>query len=473
MRIAILHFHVRPGGVTRVIEMAHDALVAAGHEVLVVSGEPQPEVGRLPVGAVAVAPALRYGIASSRWLELKEEVESCIRARWEGGADVLHVHNHALGKNFALPLAVAAWAREGHRLLLHIHDFAENGRPENYRLLLEQLGGEGGLRGTLYPVSSRVAYGLLNTPDLSRMQAAGACHLLPNPVILPRSKAPVTAGELQAERLIVYPCRGIRRKNIGEALLLASALGPGEKLVLTAPPMTPSDQVLYARWKAVAERLGLPVVFEGQTLLGRTTVDFLLGASLCLTTSVTEGFGMAFLEPWLADVSLAGRDLPQVTDDFRESGVEFSHLYERCDVPVSDSRRQAVEQAIQVAVRHCCERYQVPFQAGMAAAANAVVFSGELADFGRLPEAAQERILEEGTQAGVSLLPEKPEVLAKNRATIANQYSAEAYAAKLEAVYQSLLTQPACGVDFLDTRALLLEMLDFGNFSALRHGALG
>ncbi|GAT34093.1 glycosyltransferase [Terrimicrobium sacchariphilum] len=473
MRIAILHFHLRPGGVTRVIEMAYDALVAAGHEVLVVSGEPQPEMGRLPAHAVAVAPAMRYGVASSRWEELKDEVEACVRTIWADGADVLHLHNHALGKNFALPLAVAAWARDGQRLLLHIHDFAENGRPENYRLLLEQLGGEEGLRGTLYPVSSRIAYGLLNHPDLKRMQAARSCHWLPNPVILPRSQAPVKASELQAERLIVYPCRGIRRKNIGEALLLSAALGPGEKLVLTAPPMTPSDKALYARWKAVAERLRLPVVFEGQTLLGRTTVDFLLGASLCLTTSVTEGFGMAFLEPWLAGVSLAGRDLPQVTHDFRASGVEFSHLYERCDIPVSDSRRQAVEQAIRDAVRHSCESYQVPLQADMVAAACAAVFIGELGDFGRLPEAAQERILDEGGRAAVCLLPESSGVMERNRATIASQYSAEAYAAKLESVYRDLLVQPASAVDFLDTRALLLEMLDFGDFSALRHGALG
>ncbi|MBN8710667.1 MAG: glycosyltransferase [Verrucomicrobia bacterium] len=473
MRIAILHFHLRPGGVTRVIEMAHDALVAAGHEVLVVSGEPQPEAGRLPVDRVAVAPALGYGVTSSRWEELKEEVEACVRARWADGADVLHLHNHALGKNFALPLAVAAWAKEGERLLLHIHDFAENGRPENYRLLLEQLGGEEGLRAALYPVSSRIAYGLLNKSDLNRMHAAGDCHWLPNPVILPHAQHPVTAGELHAERLIVYPCRGIRRKNIGEALLLASALGAGEKLVLTAPPMTPSDQGLYARWKAVAERLRLPVIFEGQTLLGRSTVDFLVGASLCLTTSVTEGFGMAFLEPWLAGVSLAGRDLPQVTEDFRESGVEFSHLYARCDVPVSDARRQAVEQAIYEAVRHSCESYHVPIKAEMVAAASAAVFAGELADFGRLPEAAQERILEERGMAGVALSAEKPDVVEKNRATIAELYSAEAYAAKLEAAYHGLLEQPASGVDFLDTRALLLGMLDFGNFSALRHGALG
>ncbi len=471
MRIAVLHFHLRPGGVTRVIEMARDALVAAGHEVLVVSGEPQPEAGRLPADAVAVAPALRYGVESSRWKELKEEVDACVLTRWPGGADVLHLHNHALGKNFALPLAVADWAREGRRMLLHIHDFAENGRPENYRLLLEELGGEEGLRRTLYPISPRVAYGLLNTPDLNRMQASGNCHLLPNPAILPSSRRPVTADELQAERLIVYPCRGIRRKNIGEALLLASALESGEKLVLTAPPMTPSDQVLYARWKGLAERLRLPVIFEGQTLLGRSTVDFLLGASVCLTTSMTEGFGMAFLEPWLAGVSLAGRDLVQVTDDFRESGVEFSHLYARCDVPVSDARRQVVEQEIRVAVRHSCDRYHVPVDVSMEVAANAVVFRGELADFGRLPERAQERILEEGTRAGVVVLPEKPEVIERNRATISARYSTQAYAAKLEAVYRTLLDQPDSEVDFLDTRALLLGMLDFGNFSALRHGA--
>ncbi len=108
----------------------------------------------------------------------------------------------------------------------------------------------------------------------------------------------------------------------------------------------------------------------------------------------------------------------------------------------------------------------------MVGEASAAVFAGELADFGRLPEAAQERILEEAAMVGIALSAENPGVVERNRATIMAQYSAEAYAAKLDATYQSLLAQPASGVDFLDPRALLLDMLDFGNFSALRHGTV-
>lgn len=471
MRIAILHFHLRPGGVTRVIEMAYEALSAGGHEVLVISGEPVPDGCRLPVDAVAVAPSLRYGVASSRWEELKEEVESCVGTRWSSGADVLHLHNHALGKNFALPLAVAAWAREGRRLLLQIHDFAENGRPANYRLLLEQLGGAEGLRRTLYPVADRVAYGLLNTADLQRLAGAGHCHWLPNPVILPEARQPVSPGELDADRLLVYPCRGIRRKNIGEALLIASRLSAGEKLVLTAPPSTPADQELYRRWKAVAERLQLPVIFEAQSVLGRTTVDFLAGASLCVTTSIAEGFGMAFLEPWLAGVSLTGRDLPHVTEDFRGTGLILDRLYRRCDVPISDGRRQAVEQSIREAVRHSCESYRLTVTGEMVAEACGAVFSGELADYGRLPEAAQERILEERCWMGAVPGPENLDVIEGNRATVAAKYSSEGYAARLGAIYEDLLARDSGEVDFLDTEELLRGMLDFGNFSALQHGA--
>ena len=37
-------------------------------------------------------------------------------------------------------------------------------------------------------------------------------------------------------------------------------------------------------------------------------------------TSLAEGFGMVFLESWLAECPLLGRDLPEITRDFVEAG---------------------------------------------------------------------------------------------------------------------------------------------------------
>ena len=50
-----------------------------------------------------------------------------------------------------------------------------------------------------------------------------------------------------------------------------------------------------------------------------------------VTTSIAEGFGLAFLEPWISGSSVVGRNLPDITEDF---SVELDHLYDRFDVPV-------------------------------------------------------------------------------------------------------------------------------------------
>jgi hypothetical protein len=40
-------------------------------------------------------------------------------------------------------------------------------------------------------------------------------------------------------------------------------------------------------------------------------------ADLVITTSVLEGFGFAYLEPWIADRAVIGRSIPMITPDFR------------------------------------------------------------------------------------------------------------------------------------------------------------
>ena len=148
---------------------------------------------------------------------------------------MLHVHNHSLGKNRALPRVVPRLAASGYGMLLQIHDFAEDFRPENYRNLGRPA------PEMLYPQASNVHYAVLNGRDRAILAAAGAdparLHLLPNPVLdvnrLPeRSAARVKLherfGVAPGDRYLLYPVRCIRRKNVGEALLLRRAVAAGD-----------------------------------------------------------------------------------------------------------------------------------------------------------------------------------------------------------------------------------------------------
>jgi len=63
----------------------------------------------------------------------------------------------------------------------------------------------------------------------------------------------------------------------------------------------------------------------------------LIGISdFCITTSIQEGFGMAFLEPWMAGRPVIGRNLPCVTSDMKAAGIELPGLYDHLVVAGSE-----------------------------------------------------------------------------------------------------------------------------------------
>lgn len=473
MRVAILHYHLRPGGVTRVIEMAWAALQSRGVDVLIISGEPGPAETRIPPSFIQVVPELRYGVPASEADKLRAAVEAAEHRHWQGRADILHFHNHALGKNFALPIAITSWAQAGRGLLLQFHDFAENNRPANYRALLEQLGGADGLRQHLYPVAPQIGYAALTTSDATRLRHGGlkddAC-LLPNPAALPTGSEPIPRTKFSADRLIVYPTRAIRRKNIGEALLWAAWSLPGEQIVLTMAPEQGLDVERHAEWRAFAEKLGLPVLFEAQRTLRRSTADFLMTADQCLTTSVEEGFGMAFLEPWLAGSSLLGRDLPSVTTDFRKAGLFLEGLYLRLDVGAEVLSEQSVCDDIEWNIRRSCEAYQVEYEDAFLQSAFQSVWRDGTVDFGRLGEQHQRMVIEEVVRAGQKrALPSPADDVAKNKATILREFSLEKYGGRLVEVYAGLTDADTARPEFLDPRGILASCLSFDNYFATRN----
>ena len=366
LRIAIVHYHLRPGGVTSVIRQAVSALENENGRIAVLAGSSAgPD---MPGSAhYAVVDGLNYAATAQPPCSpdmLAERLEETARQALGGSPDIWHIHNHSLGKNCAFPMAICLMARQGKRILLQIHDFPEDGRPANYRALLEEVGGGDplALGAQLYPQVGHVHYAALNERDAGFLRAAGCfddrVHLLPNAVSMkpPRdddADDAVSAGR----RTFLYPTRAIRRKNIGEFMLWSAVGAEGDRFAATLAPTSPSDVVFYKQWKEFAASRGLPVKFEVGLKDNVPFQTLLKSAHAVVTTSVAEGFGLAFLEPWLAGRSLVGRDLPEMTQGFKREGMNLSTLYPRLQVPLSWVGFEALRRKIESGLSNMMNAY--------------------------------------------------------------------------------------------------------------------
>lgn len=459
MRIAIAHYHLQLGGVTRVILHAFAALRDRGVDLVVLSGEP-PGI-QLPVGLrVQVLPGLAYEEhrAAQAPDELAAAMARAARDALGGPPDLWHVHNHSLGKNTALPGALLRLVREGHRLLLQPHDFAEDGRPALYARLREQLadGDTDRLSALLYPLAPQIHYATLNRRDRDFLAAAGVpagqLHALPNAVSVgaaPDSGSATSTDAPQVRddhrRLWLYPTRAIRRKNLGELLLWAAVTDGQDHFAATQAPQNPQERPFYERWVALATELDLPMAFA----VGEGDVDFralVAGSHALVTTSIAEGFGLAFLEPWLLGRPLAGRDLPEITADFIDAGISLPGLYDRLDVPLDWVDAARLRTAFASAAAQRAAAYGRPAADGAERAWQSAIRDRHI-DFGRLDEPAQEAVIRRlraapaarsALQPRVLAAPLAPSLIAANRKVIDDAYSVSGYGDRLMAIYGAL-----------------------------------
>ncbi|WP_165700734.1 barstar family protein [Alienimonas californiensis] len=472
---AIAHYHLNRGGVTRVV--ANHLLALRANQinppwaVLLTGGRAEAwsefEHTLEHEGVRAARPtvagfdydSLYPGDAAPNPAGLADRFEKALtdhRATRE--ETVLHVHNHSLGKNVSLPGAIVRLAERGWKILLQIHDFAEEFRPANYLHLVGALG-EG---ANLYPQAPQIHYAVLNGRDRGVLQALGVpaerLHFLPNPVgafpPLPDkllSKAALGAAcDVPAEhRYLCYPVRGIRRKNLGEAAL-TGLLEPDSTVGVTLAPRNPVELAFHDRWRSFAEALQLPIRFATGEEDGVSFHQNLAAADAVLTTSVAEGFGMAFLECWLADRPLLGRDLPHVTADFRAEGIELPGLYSSLTIPLAWAEGFADR------FRAGCEKlltdYRRPWDEAAFAEALAAKTAGDRVDFGDLDEDLQmaviRRIADDPAARGevFSVEPKsglpRDGVVEHNAATVRERYSLAGSGARLAAAYGAVLASP-------------------------------
>lgn len=477
--LVVLHFHLNRGGVTRVVEnhlrsLAEQPPEARPRRVVVAYGGRKADwdetlSSQLPFPvAMHAVPALEYDrLAPQTAGKFLSKTNAMLQSeRLEPASTILHFHNHSLGKRVDVPAAICQLAESGWRLLLQIHDFAEDLRPANYRSLSAVYGELAELQADLYPRAPNLRYAMLNGRDREVMLSSGIpeseLHLIPNPVVAsfrPPGTEEVAALRERLEskyqvpsdhRYVVYPVRGIRRKNLGE-LLLWAALSEKTTFAITLAPLNPDELAAYDAWRELAAELKLPVLFN-------VSEEFSLEESYAvadaiITTSVTEGFGLVYLEASMADRPLFGRDLPGITVDFRENGLRFPGLAPQLLIP---------EPAVDVDA--LTERYTgwllgLLGEFGLESEGSTQVkrrvadsFTGDSIDFGRLDSEQQQLIVRrvcseaELRQAVRTLNPvlsivgDQPQLATgANRRIIDERYSPAVIGRQLGDIYRQLL----------------------------------
>jgi glycosyltransferase involved in cell wall biosynthesis len=480
MRIAIIHYHLRPGGVTRVIQHAESALSEVNQHIsspkaiqtLVLTGE--SPTASMPISSdYAIVEALKYNTSSNSSVQqICDQVEAVVTEKLGGPPDVWHFHNHSLGKNLIVPEIVHHLAQKGHRLLLQIHDLAEDGRPGNYELLRSHFSDALTLGSHVYPQAPHIHYAFINTKDLRCFQASQVAdaqlHYLPDPVELDASQYTEPPKHYN-ERLFLYPSRTIRRKNLGEFLLWSALPEKGDRFAVTRAPKNPQHLPIYNDWVTFARAVKLPVDFEvGEQWQGDFS-SLLQSASFLVSTSVAEGFGLAFLEPWLAERPLVGRKLPEITNQFEHDGINLSGLYEKLLVPIVWIGRERFEQEVQRALIRAYKAYGRTAQPDDIERAVEAAITDDYVDFGRLNEPLQQAVIEQIVREPSlkqEVLPsilegsgDHTSVISQNKQIVEDGYNIRQYGKRLLHIYQAVAASPVGPVSGIDADRLLDQYL--------------
>lgn len=466
MKIAYLHYHLKPGGVTTVIRHQVQSL-PSGAAPLVLSGE----TPSTPFPATVVTlPGIGYDGTAETASPASATAAAIDRAITQhfGGAgrcDLIHIHNPTLAKNSQLLAIIRHLQHRGYALLLQIHDFAEDGRPSAY------------YREAAYP--SDCHYSVINQRDYGILEASGldprGLHYLPN-CIPPFEQPPASSADGD---FILLPVRAIRRKNIGEALLLSLGLSGGCEIYITLPPNSPADFPSYRHWQQLVKICDLPVHFEMG--LKKEFTSLVHECRHVVSTSISEGFGFAYLEPWTAGKSLEGRLIPDICRDFSEAGVRLDHLYPQLKIPVEWVGHDRLAGRFQACYIRNCRSYGFTSRMPSAQTFTAPLEKMDTIDFGMLDEHLQtvliRSVLADAEKLGrlkelnpplmrLGRTPRSRRRMEHNREIILKKYSLSAYGEALATIYHKVVNHAV--QHQIDKFELLRLFIDFDTFSLLK-----
>ena len=328
--IFFVHYHLNGGGVTKIIEQQSKALSELNIPHLVLCGE-NTSCSKIPHQIIEGLNYCNKDTHTQRNSDssLTNILETILKivASLRTQDIIFHFHNHAIGLNWNYENLVSTLA-EKFRLVLQLHDFIEDGRKQNLKNITSF--------DKLYPKAEHIQYCTINSRDKNILEKAGAAvTLLPNSISSPaRCSQPI-------EKLIFYPVQALRRKNLGELLLLALAC-PSDYSIRVAN--TPKESLkLVQFWQKISKSLSLPIEFGGENLDTKIFEQYYEKASHIVTTSIQEGFGMVFIDPVHFQKPLFGRDLPEITIDLKQAGLKHADLYLSIEVNFPEPHQMSLK----------------------------------------------------------------------------------------------------------------------------------
>jgi glycosyltransferase involved in cell wall biosynthesis len=360
VKLVIVHYHLRPGGIRRIIELATPHLLRALphlHSVVLATGEANDEpwnqqfVRQLAPTPVTFRTEPGFGYVSEQHAPtamLREQISRAVQQLLLG-ADahncVVWAHNLGIGRNLLLAEELArACAGRGVPLVSHHHDWWFDNRwwrwPE---IRTSGYATPSTVAQAIFPPLPGVRHATINQEDVTVLtpQLRQATAWLPN-LAAPQDRPAATRltttrrwlhrqlGERHAP-VWILPCRFLRRKNIAEAVLLTRWLRPEAWLVTTGGASSADELPYFQKLQHAAQEHNWRVrfgVLRHATPKAPSIPELLAASEAVLLTSIQEGFGLPYLEAAAAERPLLARQLPNIAPDLARFGFRFPQAYE-------------------------------------------------------------------------------------------------------------------------------------------------
>jgi hypothetical protein len=240
----------------------------------------------------------------------------------------------------------------------------------------------------------------------------------------------------------------------------------------------------YKDWKAFSADHHLRVEFD--TGLNRPFDAIVSSAQYLLTTSITEGFGFSFLEPWLFERWVWGRKLSDICCDFEANGVRLNHMYTALNVPIDWVGSEGFFEIWHRTIQNTSKLFDIQIDKDRIQSAYHSITADGTIDFGLLNEDYQRQVIlrllsdKAHLQDLLKLNPfllkigrvcNEKDIVKINRSAVIENYNMLLYRQKLLTTYEAVNAYDVR--QRIDKKILLAEFLDLKKFSLLKWGDYG
>lgn len=363
--LIILHYHLRPGGVTQVIRRAIPILTA--HEkklthLYLAGGEEIPSPSWLPALQKKVAPLSvlqRVDLSLNYFSEqrcspakIRQSLRCFLNQLFEEAEattenTVVWAHNLGLARNVLLSAEISNLCLDKKiPLLSQHHDLWFDNRWQHWRAAKKAgCKSEAALASIIFPNRPGVVHAAINQQDEKFFHQFGDKRSLWLPNVSPSFERPpeqkiqqtrawltkkINLKKGSESRIWLNPCRLLRRKNLLEALLLMRWFDPQAELISAGEASSEQEHPYARRIAETAKKEGWPLhlaILSGTDSTAPGIEEMMAASDVLALTSLQEGFGLTFLEAAFFGKPIVCRELPNVGPDLAKFGFQFPLAY--------------------------------------------------------------------------------------------------------------------------------------------------